>query len=136
MAEIISNSETADLGLQRPHLKGSLNRISLASLLSWFDMSRMSERLRLTGATDLECTLYMHLGSVVDADGNVGSDPKETLRTVLAWQEGRFEFQDGPVTREDCVGMPMSALLLDFARGGRRIRGQPKLCSLGTGSEF
>jgi hypothetical protein len=123
MAAIMSNSATADLVLQRPHLKGSLNRICLASLLSWFDMSRMSGLLQVS-REDSEYTLFIREGAIVDVKGNDEGLPKDTLRVVLGWTHGDFEFRDGPVTREDRIGIPMLALLLDLARQADESEGQ------------
>lgn len=114
MAQIVS--ATADLLQERPQLKGQLNRISLASLLSWFDMSRMSGRMALSGPKDEQVTLYLSEGALVDAHASGDHEPREVVRTVLSWTEGRFELHEGPVRRADRIHTSMTALLLDLAR--------------------
>ncbi len=114
MADIIA--ATSDLLSDRPHLKGNLDRISLASVLSWFDMGRMSGRMRLTGPDEVSVRLYLQDGRLVDVEGPFDIEARETLRTVLSWKEGRFEFHEGPMDREDKVQTSMAGLLLDLAR--------------------
>lgn len=115
MSELVTTEVTLDL-VERQHLAGQLEHISLASLLGWFEMERMSGRLAVKdwqGQVDL----LMRDGALVDVEtASDVSDPKEILRTVLGWTEGTFEFQESQIEVEDRIRLPLSALLIDLAR--------------------
>lgn len=117
LAEIMYGEMSADLSHERPHLRGRLDRICLATVLGWFDVGRMSGRLRVQGPKDERATLYLREGSLVDVDGLAeNTDPIEGLRQVLSWAEGRFELHECDVSRPDRVQTSMPALLLELAR--------------------
>jgi uncharacterized protein DUF4388/PilZ domain-containing protein len=102
-----------------PHdLVGQLSRIPLPALLSMFDMQRMSGRLLLTGSGESAC-LYIREGRVIDAvtDGEEIS-PRNILKGILSWPEGKFEFSNEEIDRVDRVERSTPALLLDIAYEG------------------
>lgn len=116
MAELMTQSATGDLAGERPHLKGRLDRICLATVLSWFDVGRLSGRLRVSGPADEPATMYLRDGRIVDVDMHEQPEPLEALRTILTWPKGGFELHEGDVTRPDRLETPTGALLLELAR--------------------
>jgi hypothetical protein len=108
----------------RGHLAGELERIRLPTLLSLFDMDKMTGELSIERDGALACTIYCREGRIVDLVPAAPDRPKrpvrEELTRILAWDSGGFSFTLTPVERADRVGMSTMALLLDLAREGRR----------------
>jgi hypothetical protein len=109
----------------RGHLAGELERIRLPTLLSLFDMDKMTGELAIEHDGAPACTIYFREGRIVDlvtaSPAAVGGDRprlpvRQELTRILAWDSGRFSFTLTPVERADRVGMSTMALLLDLAR--------------------
>jgi hypothetical protein len=100
---------------RKEHLVGLLSRISVTSLLSLFELERVTGQMRLVG-TDQKLTLYVREGEIIDAVTSDGIEGREALRGVLQWQDGSFDFTPMEIDREDRIGMPMTMLLLELAR--------------------
>ena len=115
MNDLMTVVNTADLTADRTHLKGRLDRIPLTGLLSWFHMERMSGRLGLDGPAGA-ATLFLRDGDLVDVDPCGDRSPRQMVARALAWDRGRFTFAQGAVQREDRIGTPLHALLMDLAR--------------------
>jgi hypothetical protein len=110
----------------RSHLSGELERIKLPTLLSVFEMEKMTGELalqRTTGRGHDERTLFVRNGAVIDVEP-LGSSltPRDELHRVLAWESGRFSFNLTAVDRVDRVATTTMALLLDFARETDEVR--------------
>ncbi len=101
------------------HLVGTLSRIQLPSLLSLLNMEQSSGALHLKHS-DHHILLHLKQGDIIDATDmqNTESEqpPRALLALTLAWEEGTFNFVEGPVDREDRLGSSTMALLLDLAR--------------------
>jgi hypothetical protein len=104
----------------RSHLSGELERVRLPTLLSVFEMEKMTGELalqRTLGSGRDERTLFIRQGAVIDVEP-LGSSltPSGELRRVLSWDRGRFSFNMTGVDRVDRIATTTMALLLDFAR--------------------
>lgn len=95
-------------------LRGRLDDIPLASLLSMFEFERKSGVLTLRRAGE-GARLYLQDGRVlrVELDHRQGI---EALHAMLDWGTGEFEFVACPVVVTDEVGMPSSQLVLSHAQ--------------------
>lgn len=100
----------------REHLRGSLARIHLASLLAFFELERMSGALKIR-RNGSAAEIYLRQGQVVDAAlDQTTDDPRGILKTLVSWESGEFEFEMQDVDRPDRVSTSTSALLLDLAK--------------------
>lgn len=97
-------------------LSGLLASVSLPSLLTFFDLERVSGVLSVH-TPEHAARLYFQDGRVIDLelDGRPG-DARGSLAVLLTQNEGSFEFKKEAVSREDRVHAPTSALLLDIMR--------------------
>jgi hypothetical protein len=98
------------------HLAGQLSSVHLPTLLSLFDMERMTGELTVRHDIE-EVRIYVDAGILVDIEPlHAGETARARLRAVLGWHAGSFEFDMLPVERENRIGMSTTALLLDLAR--------------------
>jgi hypothetical protein len=98
------------------HLAGQIASVPLPTLLSLFDMERMTGEL--TVRRDLEeVRIYIESGTLFDIEPLLAKEsPRDRLRAVLGWRKGSFEFDVTAVTRKNRIGLSTTALLLDLAR--------------------
>lgn len=119
---------------RRQHLAGDLSRISLVSVLTLCELERATGVLRLCSNDD-EVRCYVRDGRLLDAErmGARGHpSPELALSPVLGWQAGSFELLFEAVTREDRVGRPISAFLLNLMHALDESRRDPTLDDLGV----
>lgn len=101
---------------QRQHFAGDLTRVSLVSVLTLCELERATGVLRLRGS-ESEVRCYLRDGRLLDAERAFGTNaesPEAALTPVLQWQTGTFELMFEPVTREDRIRKPISAMLLNM----------------------
>jgi DNA-binding response OmpR family regulator len=100
-------------------LRGALEHVSLASLLSFLDLERRTGRLLLVHDEGM-ATIWLRDGRVlrVSVSGRLDrAEPIERLMHILDWGQGRFELADDDgVADQDEIGLPTSQLLLEHAR--------------------
>jgi len=62
--------------------------------------------------------VFVREGAIIDLEPRQSSEvtARDTASRVFRWEVGSFEFEVGPVEREDKIGMSITALLLDLAR--------------------
>ncbi len=125
-AELIARVDRV-LGQVREHprsvqgskaLRGALEHVSLASLLSFLELERRTARLLLVRDQGM-ATVWLREGRVVrvQVSGPHGeAEPLERLMHVLDWTRGRFELADDDGVAQDEIGLPTSQLLLEHAR--------------------
>lgn len=99
------------------HLSGQLDRVRLPALLTLFEMQRMTGILVMHSFVHT-AHIFVKEGAVVDVEPRLASEPtaRAAAARVLRWEVGSFEFEVGPVDREDRIEMSVTALLLDLAR--------------------
>jgi hypothetical protein len=116
LAALILPPEDEAARRRRTHLSGELSRIRLPTLLSLFEMDRLTGQLTLvTGAG--ERRIYLLGGRVVDVEPvPAGKTRRDCLAELVAAEGGRFEFTVVPVDRVDHMHTSTTALLLDLAR--------------------
>lgn len=102
------------LSAEGEQLVGSLSRIKLTSLLSFFELERISGVLQLRRENE-EASVFIHAGQIVDVEPQSRRPAVARLGELLRWTEGTFEFHMGPVSRTDRVGRTTTALLLELA---------------------
>ena len=99
-------------------LVGSLDQVSLSSLLTMFELDGKTGVLQLSRVETPEATLWMRAGRIVAAelDGAGDLSDAEQIYRVLTWTSGRFEFHAQAVDVEDRVKRRTTALLMEGAR--------------------
>lgn len=120
VSELIDELIIPEPTTRRPppqHLRGSLERIKLTSLLNLFSMDRFSGVLTLSGGARAreERMLYFDEGMIVDALGPEPS-PIEVVHRASQIERGEFVFEQGPIDRENRLGMSTTGLMLELAR--------------------
>jgi hypothetical protein len=100
------------------HLAGQISSVPLTTLLSLFEMERMTGELVVRSGAD-GARVYIDGGRIVDVTPLGGSEtPRQRMRVLLGWQEGSFEFDVRAVRRADRIEASTTALLIDLAREG------------------
>jgi hypothetical protein len=100
---------------RRHHLSGEMSRIRLPSLLSLFEMDRMTGKVSVKRPGG-ESRIYVQEGQVFDIEPARGKTRREALTELLGSDDGTFQFTLEPVDRPNLVGVSTTALLLDLAR--------------------
>jgi CheY-like chemotaxis protein len=98
-------------------LRGDLELVGLASLLSFLELERKSGVVRVGPVVN--GVIYLRDGAPVhvDLDGYDESSPaQERFSALIAAGHGRFEFRPGVVERPDTVNRSLGMLLLECAR--------------------
>lgn len=106
----------SDDGLCAPSMSGSLGDMSVATLLSMFELERRTGWLVIEGQQD-QVRFELMEGSVVSASFNdrVG-DPVDVLRLALSWRAGSFSFRHVTVLPGNAAARGVGELLLEASR--------------------
>lgn len=102
----------------RPAIRGDISQMSLTTVLTLLEMERRSGRFKVRTEGPKTAVLELDEGQLVRAvmDDEPG-DPVAVLRTVLAWNSGRFWFRPEPLTEgERANRQSLSALLFEVLR--------------------
>jgi hypothetical protein len=94
-------------------MSGSLSEMSIATLLSMFELEKRSGCLSIEGERH-QVRFDLLDGTVVG--GHVderAEDPLDALRTAIGWRTGKFSFCPGPVAASDYPPRSVGALLLE-----------------------
>ncbi len=99
-------------------LEGDLAHVSLATVLSILEMERRSGVISVDDGARQAATLDLCFGSAVGGSlGGARVAPLAVLRQALAWPQGRFRFQPGPVADLRGAGArSLGALLIEAMR--------------------
>ena len=99
------------------HLSGQLDRVRLPALLALFEMQKMTGVLIMHSFVHT-ARVFIREGDIVDVEPRLASEStaRDAASRVFRWDVGSFDFEVGPVEREDKIGMSVTALLLDLAR--------------------
>ncbi|HET9932130.1 MAG TPA: response regulator [Polyangiaceae bacterium] len=98
-------------------LRGDLQLVGLASVLSFLELERKSGVVRV--GPDANGVIYLRDGVPVHiAVDGVSDDaaPEERFAPLISARSGRFEFRPGAVDRADTVKRSLGMLLLECAR--------------------
>jgi CheY-like chemotaxis protein len=94
-------------------LRGDLERVSLPSLLSFFEMERMSGVLVVRGSETAR--LHLREGQPVRLDGGGAGAPRDRLFEILGWERGEFDLYPGEPASGDDFGERAANLLILWA---------------------
>jgi hypothetical protein len=115
LSALILPAEEDTQGRGVHHLTGQIARVRLPTLCALFEMERLTGVLVVRSDIE-EGRIYVTDGQLVDVEPLAqGEQPRARLQSILAWEEGSFEFDIRPVNRPNRIGMSVSAILLDFA---------------------
>ena len=101
---------------------GSLEQLSLGSLLAMIEMERKSGILVVQRGADtgrLVCRAGRVLAAELLTGGLPGDGPQrgvEVIYQMLAWHSGRFDLTSGEVHADDEIGTQITHLLMEGAR--------------------
>jgi hypothetical protein len=100
------------------HLAGQIASVPLTTLVSLFEMERMTGELVVQH--DIEVAqVYIDGGRIIDISPVAkGETARDRIKALLRWTEGSFQFDVRAVRRADRIGASTTALLLDLAREG------------------
>jgi uncharacterized protein (TIGR02266 family) len=102
---------------QRKTLRGDLEQVALASVLSFLDLEKRTGVLLLVG--DDTARIYIEAGRPlkVEIDGApADADPRTMMEDLLGWTKGQFEFASQEVACADELRTSVTSLLLEHAR--------------------
>lgn len=105
-------------------LKGTLDQIGMATLLSVLSAGRRSGILRLTGGVlRSEVLVYLVRGEIyrIEVGGRGRLTGDEALQQLFRWLEGGFEFSPIALRIANEVNVAMNTLLLRGARQGSAV---------------
>jgi hypothetical protein len=100
-------------------LRGSLEEVQLATLLSLLDAGRKTGQLvLLLDSRPEKARLHILGGRVVRAESDGGAGPRnaELVYELLGESRGKFDFRAGLINPQDEVGVSTAQLLLEGAR--------------------
>lgn len=97
-------------------MTGDLAQMSVATVLTLLDMERRSGTLEVASKAG-QATLTILAGAIGGAtlDGK-NQEPLELLRTLLAWNEGRFSFHPDSTRSKTAADTSINALLMEAVR--------------------
>lgn len=101
-------------------LTGHLDRIALPSLLTWFEMERMTGELVIEG-NERTIFLYLREGAILDIEREAVEDAgacdlESMIGRLFEQTQGQFRFYEKPIERPDRVGVSTTGLLLEHMR--------------------
>ncbi|MGH8324296.1 MAG: response regulator, partial [Steroidobacteraceae bacterium] len=103
--------------LERRSLRGDLEHVALASLLSFLSMEQKTGVLLLVGAGTARIHLRGGQPLRVELDDIPVADAEDPmLFALLGWSRGQFEFAAQDVACADDLGTTVNALLIEHAR--------------------
>jgi uncharacterized protein (TIGR02266 family) len=123
--ELLARVDRAVARAQRPGLtlshqkalRGDLEQVSLASVLSFLDLEKKTGVLLIVGRSSAR--IYVGNGKPlrVEIDGaRTGTDQRSLIDQVLDWNEGQFEFGAQDVACNDDLKTSLTSILIDNAR--------------------
>lgn len=107
--------EAAAFGEPRGRFAGELADLGVVDLVQLLELGRKTCVLRLLGRDGRTGALWWREGRIVDAELGAGTGEAAFYR-LLAWQEGAFSVDFGPVEREERIALGTGALLLEGVR--------------------
>jgi len=102
---------------QRKALRGDVEQVSVASLLSFLELDKKTGVLFLVGQESVR--IYIEAGRPLklEIDGQSAPvDQRHSMNAVLDWTAGQFEFSAQEVACSDELRTSMTSLLLEHAQ--------------------
>jgi two-component system OmpR family response regulator len=101
--------------VEKKTLRGDLNQVSLASVLSFLENERMSGELLIVGKS--RARMLLSDGKLLRVELNEPVPASERAYVVLGWKRGQFEFVPQEITIEsDDQPQSLTSLILEHAR--------------------
>jgi DNA-binding response OmpR family regulator len=101
----------------RKTLRGDLEQVSLASLLSFLELEKKTGILLLAGKETARVFVEQGRPLKIEVEGYRGPrDPHQLMNVVLDWTNGQFEFAAQDVACEDELRSSVTSILLEHAR--------------------
>jgi CheY-like chemotaxis protein len=99
-------------------LRGTVDQMGLASLLSILQLGRRSGILQMRRPSGEEGLLLLVEGAIHRGEtrGGVKRKNHEAVYALLGWTEGTYDFSTADLKISDEIGMPTESLLLEGAR--------------------
>jgi uncharacterized protein (TIGR02266 family) len=113
---IVARAQKAG-GADRKTLRGDLEQVPLASVLSFLENERKTGQLLILGERSVR--IFLRDGRplrIEVGDPPIARPPLELMYEVLGWTSGQFEFAAQDVACEDEIRSTSTALLLEHAR--------------------
>jgi CheY-like chemotaxis protein/Tfp pilus assembly protein PilZ len=108
-------ARTARPNVEKKTLRGDLNQVSLASVLSFLENEHMSGELLIVGKS--RARLLLREGKLLRVELNEPVPANERAFVVLAWKRGQFEFVPQEIAVEpDDHPQSLTSLILEYAR--------------------
>jgi uncharacterized protein (TIGR02266 family) len=102
---------------QQKALRGDLEQVSLASVLSFLELEKKTGVLLLVGRASARIYVAQGQPLRVEIDGAPPSlDQRQLMDQILDWTEGQFEFGAQDVACSDDLKASLTTILLDNAR--------------------
>jgi DNA-binding response OmpR family regulator len=102
---------------QQKTLRGDLEQVSLASLLSFLELEKKTGVLLLVGRETARVFVEQGRPLKIEIDGSKGPrDPHTLMNVVLDWTNGQFEFAAQDIKCEDELRSSVTSILLEHAR--------------------
>ncbi len=96
-------------------LRGSLSSINLADIIQLVSNSRQTGRFVLSRPGGQNGFIYLNAGEVQHAEVEEFRG-EDAIFTLIAWNEGEFQFEEGPFDKPATVQRPITSLLMEAAR--------------------
>jgi uncharacterized protein (TIGR02266 family) len=108
-------SRSARPNVEKKTLRGDLNQVSLASVLSFLENERMSGELLIVGKS--RARMLLSDGKLLRVELNEPVPAGERFFVVLGWKRGQFEFVPQDIAIEDDDSpQTLTGLILEHAR--------------------
>jgi uncharacterized protein (TIGR02266 family) len=102
---------------QRKTLRGDLEQVSLASLLSFLELEKKTGVLLLVGRETARVFVEGGRPLKIELDGSKSAeDQRKLMSLVLDWTVGQFEFGAQDIACEDELRSSVTSILLEHAR--------------------
>jgi uncharacterized protein (TIGR02266 family) len=114
---VVSRLKRAPAQKSQQMLRGDLEQVSLASVLSFLELERKTGVLGVI--SDETARIHIEDGRPlkVEIDGvEAGGTSRQLLYRMLDWTRGQFEFEVGKVACQDEVLATLTSILLEHAR--------------------
>jgi uncharacterized protein (TIGR02266 family) len=101
----------------RKTLRGDIEQVSLASLLSFLELEKKTGVLLLVGRETARVYVERGRPLKIEIERSRGSgDPHQLMNLVLDWTSGQFEFDAQDISCEDELRSSVTSILLEHAR--------------------
>ena len=115
---VMARADSARQANKHPTLRGELEQVSVASVLSFLELEKKTGVLHVDGPRKV--SIVLKGGAPIRLEEAPGtaprSDQKQALFEVLDWRRGQFEFLAQDVSGDDRLRTNVTSLLLEHAR--------------------